>query len=75
MTGFALMASVFESSWHVVTADACGGAPIALCGHRIFGPVRRRFDLSLLDGVPLGDGRGACSACRATLDEATGRAL
>lgn len=56
MSGHGWMVSVYGTTWH--RAVSGGGAPVAACGERIFGPVHRRL------AEPVDDPRDRCCACR-----------
>ena len=57
MTAQGWMSSVYSATWHRITSG--GGAPVAACGHRLYGPVHRRLDAPADDVA-----RRICSDCR-----------
>lgn len=53
------MASINESRWHLIEKE--GGSPVALCTHRVRGPVRRIISLKPPE---FNDGRSICHNCQ-----------
>lgn len=52
-------ASTLESRWHLIRHEAA--APLALCHHRLIGPIRRSF---AKDSAKSSDGRIPCPSCQ-----------
>lgn len=58
MSRRAWVAGAQEARWHACRVSDAGGSLVVACGHRLYGPVHRRINVS-----PPHDGREVCQVC------------